>query len=348
MSIHPIERLSGVREKIRHAFNPKAILLQYHRIAELPLDPHQISVTPDHFWEHLDILRRYAHPIPLHELVQSIGDKHLPNRAVAITLDDGYADNLYNGKPILENYKFPATAFLVTGTIGSSQEYWWDELEGLLLHPGKLPNCLDLKINVSDFHWKLDGAASYEENEFQRQRDWNMEAQVDPGPRQRLFRALWERIRTLDDNERRMTLKELSAWAGANREARETHRILDANEIVSLASSEWIEIGAHTVSHPVLSRLSIEQQQFEIQKSKCDLEQLLGRPVKGFSYPHGQKTDYTAQTAALVQEAGFTYACSSLPGEVWPDSDRFQLPRMVVRDWDGEEFSRRLWHFLRG
>ena len=77
------------------------------------------------------------------------------------------------------------------------------------------------------------------------------------------------------------------------------------------------------------------------------LEEILGNPVDSFSYPHGLKSHYTEETVAAVRDAGFVCACSSFGGAVRQHADRYQLPRIVVRDWDGEAFEGRIRQWLR-
>jgi peptidoglycan/xylan/chitin deacetylase (PgdA/CDA1 family) len=104
-----------------------------------------------------------------------------------------------------------------------------------------------------------------------------------------------------------------------------------------------IDIGAHTVTHARLSSLPPEQQCREITESKRALEERLGHPVASFSYPFGNHADYTADTVRLVREAGFDHACSNFGGAVRRrTARRFELNRVLVRDWDGDEFARRL------
>ena len=144
---------------------------------------------------------------------------------------------------------------------------------------------------------------------------------------------------SLDEKEKRNVLDQLFAWAGGDSVSRSTHRTLSPAELATLQRGGLIEIGAHTVTHPFLSRLPEALQRDEIHRSKADLETTLGSAITSFAYPHG---DYTTATVAVVREAGFTNACSTVPESVQTGIDSFQLPRIVVEDWDGEEFARRL------
>src|SRR5262245_38128283 len=111
----------------------RAVILMYHRIADVPLAPWSMCVAPEHFAAHLLMLRQYAIPMSLNQLAHAYHAGNLPQRAVAITFDDGYADNLHHAKPLLERYGIPATVFVTTGYVGSTREFWWDELERVLL-----------------------------------------------------------------------------------------------------------------------------------------------------------------------------------------------------------------------
>ncbi len=144
------------------------------------------------------------------------------------------------------------------------------------------------------------------------------------------------------ESERQKVLDELLVWAGAKPVGRTTHRALSLKEVVALSQGDLIEVGAHTVTHPTLSALPAASQRGEIEESKNLLEEVLGCPVTSFAYPYGTQTDYTAETVALVREAGFACACSAVEGVVHPLTDRFDLPRVFVQDWDGEEFAKQL------
>src|SRR5712671_3336606 len=94
---------------------PRPLILMYHRIANELTDPWGLAVTPAHFEEHLDALRRTRFPLRLSQFVRQLVAGTLPEHAVAVTFDDGYADNLLVAKPQLAAADVPATVFLATG-----------------------------------------------------------------------------------------------------------------------------------------------------------------------------------------------------------------------------------------
>ncbi|MEH1819266.1 MAG: polysaccharide deacetylase family protein [Nostoc sp.] len=311
----------------------------YHRVAEVDSDPWSLCVTPKNFAEQLEVLREYGYPLHLQQLKQKVSDRQLLNRSIVVTFDDGYADNFYNAKPLLEKYDIPATVFVTTGGIDQKQEFWWDELDRLLLQPGTLADLLQLNINGRIHQWELREAVHYSEADRQRDRNWRMErkAEEDPTVRHTLYRSLYQMLQFLPVYERSKLLDELSLWANAKPVSRVTHRSLSNEEMVGLEDGGLIEVGAHTVTHPFLSQLPIASQRDEIQQSKDYLEKILGHPITSFSYPNGS---HTTLTTSIVQQAGFTCACSSIIGKVKGDSNFFLLPRVVVEDWDGETFAR--------
>jgi peptidoglycan/xylan/chitin deacetylase (PgdA/CDA1 family) len=268
--------------------------------------------------------------------VRKLREGDLPRRALVVTFDDGYADNLYNARPLLERYGIPATVFVTSGHIGVPHEFWWDELDRLVLQPGRLPPRLSLQVGDNAYQWEAGAATEYSEQDYQRYRGWDIEQEDDPGPRQRLYRTLYYALHQLAEGARLDAQRQIQEWAGAGADGRPTHRTMSADEVARLAEGDLVEVGAHTVCHPVLAALPEAAQRDEIRRSKADLEEILNRPVTSFAYPHGA---YTEQTLAIVRETGLTCACSSDTDAVWRDANVFRLPRVVVRNWDGEAFA---------
>lgn len=321
---------------LRNKLRPGGLILMYHRVTELPLDPHSLSVTPEHFAAHLEALRKYGRPTGLRQLAEMLRSGERPRRHVVVTFDDGYTDNLYNAKPLLERYDIPATVFVTTGLIDNEREFMWDELERLLLLPGRLPEVLSLKVNGSVQDWQLGQAVHYSDDDFRQHRGWTISQKDDPSPRHTLYRSLHPMLKPLPESEQLKVLEQLRSLACVEAKGRTTHRIMTSEEVLRLASGGLVEVGSHTVTHPVLSEISADAQRDEIQQSKSQLEEILGEPVKSFAYPFGAHTE---ETARLVEEAGYDCACTTLPDIVWSGSLRYQLPRIDVGDWDGDEFA---------
>jgi peptidoglycan/xylan/chitin deacetylase (PgdA/CDA1 family) len=305
-------------------------------------DPQLLCVSPRNFSQQLEVIRAVLCPTPLRDLVWGTQEGTNRSQAVAITFDDGYADNLHYAKPLLEKADVPATVYVSTGNAGTDREFWWDELERLLLQPGLLPEALTLKVNGNERRWELGDAADYPHAAYLANRGWNVLDPKDPTARQATYRALCAWLRPLPPNAQADVLEQLTDQASAEKEGRPSHRQLTPDEVASLGAGGFVEVGAHTVSHPILSSLPPERQWAEVQGAKVQLENWLGRPVESFAYPYGSRSDYDAQSIKAVRTAGFRHACSNFPGPVETGTDPFEIPRYIARNWDGDEFERRL------
>jgi peptidoglycan/xylan/chitin deacetylase (PgdA/CDA1 family) len=302
---------------VRSRFFDSALILGYHRIAEVSWDPYSMCVKPKHFAEHLEVFRKYTKPISLEKLAQAVESENVPMGALVVTFDDGYSDNLYEASPLLERYEIPATFFITTGNIG--KQFWWDKLENILFTPKRLPEKLDLKINGKNYKWIFDGTTKKSRDDRK------------PESRLKLLLTLYKIFLPLSINEREKMMEQISSWAGTPQNADLSSRALSPDEIIKLSKGNLIDIGAHTISHPILAKLTINDQQQEIQQSKASLENISNSKVNCFSYPNGS---LSKETIRLVRKAGFICACASHNDIITKGSDRFRLPRFWVRDWD--------------
>ena len=321
-----------------------AVILLYHRIAHLRCDPWGLAVSPEHFAEHLALLRKFGEPKPLAQIVNAVQrGEPIAAPTLAVTFDDGYADNLYNAAPLLERYDVPATVFLTTGYVGAAREFWWDEAERILFSPEELPARLRLVVAGRAAEWPLERARYYLEEARLSDREWFRDRLGSPSPRYEFFQAVHRLLLSLGDAERRRSLDDLNVWAGDATSARQSHLCLSPEEVAALSRRELVEMGAHTVTHPSLPGLNEESQRRELRQSKLELEGLVGRRVTSFAYPYGQ---YAPETANLARQEGFSSACSTQAGAVKETSDLFALPRVKVGDWDGERLARTLAEWL--
>ncbi len=318
---------------------PTGILLLYHRIAEPGTDPWSLAISPAQFNEQLSILRRYGTPMGLQEFLRKRHEKSGRERAIVITFDDGYANNLTQAKPLLVRHRIPATVFVTAGMIDHPREFWWDELERLLLLPGTLPSRLELAVNGRVHHWSLGDTAVYTERDYQTYRAWRA-WEPCPTERQSLYRSLYELLFPLDEERRRVLLFDLMEWAGVDLPlGRESHRIMTRDEVRMLADDGLVEVGAHSMTHASLGALSPREQWGEIAGGKDVLDGILQKSVTSLAFPFGRPGDYSRETLALVRAAGFTSACTTASTVVQPWADRFELPRLTVHARDRRSFA---------
>ncbi len=316
------------------------LILTYHRVAPSRTDPFGLCVSADRFDAQLQVLRRRAHPLPLAELVARARAGRLPPRAVAITFDDGYPDTVEDALPILERQGLPATVFVCTG-LSPRHEYWWEELTSLLLRPGRLPRRLRFRREGQDRIWELGRDMRYGAAAAARHRRWRAFSGTHPTRRHALFEELWQVLRALPLPARERLMRRLRTWAILpERRTQARARPLWRPEMRALAAAPGVEIGAHTVTHPLLASLPVAEQWREIEGSKRRLEATLGTAVPAFAYPYGARGCYTRQTVELVRKAGFELACSTRPGHVKRGSNGYTLPRVAVGNWSAAAFRR--------
>ncbi|MBL7952457.1 MAG: polysaccharide deacetylase family protein [Flavobacteriales bacterium] len=254
--------------------------------------------------------------------------ERFPKGSVLLTFDDGYADNHTEARPLLEKHGMQALFYIASGYIGSGREYWWDELERLLLVNNALPQRFAFAEDRVRMSWSSDGTTATEH------------ARIAYANQLLIMRAL-------PSGKRDAILEELRVQLGSVVH-RHTHLPMGVEEFKAFAGSPSVVVGAHTQWHPSLAQVDEPEQRAEITRSKEDLEHLLGREVKYFSYPFGTGADFNATTERISRETGFLHTAANYPGVVHARSPRHHFPRFLVRDWDGPEFRRQLDTFRRG
>jgi peptidoglycan/xylan/chitin deacetylase (PgdA/CDA1 family) len=324
-------------ERVLRRLAPGSRILLYHRIAELSSDPQLLAVSPARFAEQLTVLRDGFQVLPLPDLVQAVLAGRASRRMVAITFDDGYADSLQQAQPLLARAGLPATVYVASGTLNTSREFWWDELERLLLLPGRLPAVVRASVDGEQIVGAMGDAATYSEGQWQELRGWNVTCLDDPTPRHALYRGLCRRLKSMRPSDRETVLSDLRTQIGAGETGRETHRALNDAELRSLAAAD-VDIGGHTVSHPTLAALTPAEQRVEIRDGNARLERIVGKPIRSFSYPFGSATDFTAETITLLRHEGIKQACANYAERLHAGTDVYRLPRHVVRNWSPNQF----------
>ncbi|MDP9345684.1 MAG: polysaccharide deacetylase family protein [Actinomycetota bacterium] len=291
------------------------IVLLYHRIGEAGPDASGLTVTAPHFASQLDVLRATREPVPLETIVA--GDAS--SRAVAVTFDDGYADNLTAAMPMLERASVPATVFVATGHVASGRGFWWDELARLLRRQGESA----LRLASGDVF-----------------RAWH--------PRtadQRLYvrgqAHAWLQSRAPESIEQ--ALRGLRVWAGLGPDPAApppAERPLTVQELRRLAGSPMVTVGSHTRWHPSLRFMTPERRAEELSGSRGDLTHWIEVAPAGFSYPFGVPgTDMDPSVFPAVTTAGYDYAVVNAPGTVCARTNRLAIPRRTSPDLDADGFA---------
>ena len=318
-----------------------ALILLYHRVAEPETDPQQLCVSGRNFEEHLAVIQKHCKPLSMTALLQGMTSGAIPSNGIALTFDDGYADNLHTALPKLSRYGIPAAFYVTAGQIDRREEFWWDAVEDLLLSPRDLSPHFHTAVAEGEIAFDLGSSAYDDCGCFTGHRHWHI---FDPAvhPRQAAYLKLCDFIRPLSAESQVTILRRLCAWAGCNLPARETHRALTADDLEQMATSGLADIGCHAMTHTILARCAGGCQREEIEGSRSLIEKIIKRPVTGFSYPFGSVHDYDALTLGILKANGFTHACANFTGRVRWDTDPFQLPRMIVRNWSGAHFNAKL------
>ena len=295
----------------------KVNVLYYHRVNDIQNDRHLLCVTPENFEQQIKFLK-HNYDILRFEEDWSRTDRD----SIVITFDDGYMDNLTHALPVLESEGVPATVFVSTGNIKKNCELWWDELETVLFMEEGFPKEFRLKDDEYGCRWDT---STYKQ-------------------RENCYKALHYMMKNwITVADRNIWLKQLWQWRGMVKRIDSTHLTLTKEACKKLAMSKYITIGAHTVNHPALAKLSYEMQKMEITESVKDLKELLKCDINMFSYPFGAYgVDFDKETEEICKRAGIKKAAATTPGVWIKGMGQYDIPRNCIRDWGLFEFERRV------
>lgn len=319
---------------------PTAAVLAYHRVASPPSDPQLLCVAPERFAQQLRALRSVGECVSLRDLVRAHAANRLPRRAIAITFDDGYADNLTVAEPLLRTAAVPATVFVSTGGLAEGHPFWWDEVESLMLHGTINRPEIALTARGRRFRWSVGANPDELTDGAGDAVSWDVTRGTPPTARHAAYWEIVRLCRALSLEERGTLLEDLKgqveSWPLGD------HRRLTPDEVARLAASSVIEVGSHAVSHTVPGGLTPGVFPEELRSSKEYLEQVTERAVDLLAYPFGARGDLTAASIRSARQCGYAAACANYAGLVWRWSDLYSLPRFLVRDWDGEALGQKL------
>ena len=288
-------------------------ILIYHRVLAHEDSLNTWDVTAGVFEAQMRVVAENFMPLPLSEAVDRLMIGELPPRAACVTFDDGYIDNAEVALPILQRHGLSATFFVATGYLDGG--WMWNDkvIEALRSMPGP---ALDLQA------WGLP-----------------------------IFELGSDQTRRLAIQRILPVLKYLP---GPQREARAEHLAATArvpagkgpmmgDSHVRALRAAGMEIGAHSVTHPILARVAAAQARREIAESGQRLAEILREPIRLFAYPNGKPgEDYGPEHVRMARDAGYRAAVSTAWGVAGTGSDVYQLPRFTPWDRTPARFALRL------
>ncbi len=313
--------LRAIGDKIapRGVGEGRLCILNYHRILEQP-DP-LVEGDPDinTFRAQMTMLAECFNVLPLAEAVSLLTTERMPPRAVCVTFDDGYRSIHELALPVLKELKLPATVFVTSGYVGESN-MWNDRIiEAIRRMPSGQLDLRALGMEVHPLNTLLD--------------------------RKYAIRRLTHSAKYLPAQERHEFILRLEALAG---NVAAPGLMLTRDMVTSLVR-HGIEIGGHTITHPILARIDDATALKEIAGSKQQLEEMIGSQVQHFAYPNGKAgIDFDERHIQMAKDAGFTAAFTSSVAAATRQHDRYQIPRSLPWDRNALLFGVRILHWLMG
>lgn len=291
-------------------------IVNYHRILDTPDPLLDEEMDVDTFRWQMQVLAKCFNVMPLGEAMAALAGGRMPPRAVCITFDDGYRSTHDIALPILRELDLPATVFISTAFIDAGN-MWNEKIREAVRSLPDGP--LELAVNGV-------GARSI--------------ASLDD--RKLAIEELTRAAKYMPPPDRLALTHQLETLAGGVAQG-----LMLTSGMIRAMSQQRIEIGAHTVSHPILCSLDDAAARYEIEQCKRDLEAIVSQPVRYFAYPNGKTgLDFDARHAKMAQEAGYEAAFTTEMGAANARHDLYRVPRSGPWDATPLPFVLRLLRWL--
>lgn len=314
----------------------------YHRVANLETDPWQLAVNIQNFEQQLQELKKNYKIISISELSEQLSNKNINADSICITFDDAYSDNYKYAKPLLEKYDCPATFFVPTHFIGQQKQFWWDELENILLHSIELPASISLLIRQREFKFHLSDKI-LTKNLHEKHKAW-VWPEKPPTQRCELYLELWEQLQPLTLSELNPLIDEIRTWAGYIQPINKDDFPMSSHQLEDIFHEPLFNVGIHTHTHEALAFHTKEIQQNEIISCRNYLQEHLGKSVNTLAYPYGSYDDTTLD---IIKEQNIISAFTTQEEIITKDSDSSRLGRFQVLNQSGKEFEKQLRKWLK-
>ena len=305
-------RFSGISRISKPFFGGQGVILMLHRVTAAPGTPlgfnRHLSVTPDFLDRLLAEMQAQGFAfVSLDEAIDRIGKAGRNERFATITLDDGYRDNLIEALPVFEKHQTPFSVFIAPGLVEGKAELWWDLVEAVVTKRDRLI------LNTARGRVYVDCST--------RAKKAHANHQIS-------------NYLTLDIPEEDLTatVRDLAGAAGIDYAEHRKSALMGWDEIRTIAANPLCTIGAHTVHHHNLRRLSADKALKEMSDSALILELELGETPRHLAYPYGYPAAVGEREAEIAKAAGFVSGLTTRHGTIQRGHVRHlhALPRMSV------------------
>lgn len=286
---------------LKKFFGSKIVIHSYHRVGPNNNAWLYPPTSSSDFDKQMKYLKKTSKIIPLSKLAELIQEgKPLEEKIAVVTLDDGYKDNYLYAFPIFKKYNIPATIFLVTGHIDTGNLFWFDKVKYQI-------------FNTKLKRFELEGFGDFSLNSID--------------DRLKLFFIISNKLKKISDEKKNDLLEKLVNIFNVDVPHDLGRDVYLSWAEVKEMSEGGVEFGAHTVNHPILTRISLDQANFEILQSKKDIEKRLNKSVNTFSYPNGTIEDFNKEIIEIVKNSGYSCAVTGISILNYSKTNLYKLGR---------------------
>jgi peptidoglycan/xylan/chitin deacetylase (PgdA/CDA1 family) len=267
------------------------------------------EITPAFLDHAIRALKRWNYDIiSIDEVCRRAVTLAARNRFVCLTFDGGYKDVITSAYPVLSRHGVPFTVYVPTAFPDGIGEAWWLALEQVIAQERRVSLVMDRK----EQHFNVPGLAE----------------------KYQLYDFLSHWLRSLEAADLSAAIKDLATRYAVDLAALSRESALDWDDLTKLAADPLVTLGGATVNYPVLSNMKDTSALREMTMGRAVVESALGRDVKHFAYPFGDRQSFQRKHMAMAEEAGFVSAVSTVPGVIEPagHTPLLALPRF---SWDG-------------
>jgi peptidoglycan/xylan/chitin deacetylase (PgdA/CDA1 family) len=288
---------SGAHIALRPLLGGAGAILMLHHVRPPRRDRFQpnslLEVAPPFFEDVIRSLRRSGvDVVSLDEMHRRMTAGDFSRRFVCVTFDDGYRDNFEFAYPILKTYNVPFAIYVAADFAELTGELWWLALEAVIAQNDQV-------------ELRMDGV----EQRFTTESVHDKRAAFD-----RVYGWL-RRLKTED--ELRLAMRDLASRHNVDMEGFCSDLCMDWQQLSALAADPLVTIGAHTVSHPILTKLDDASVRAELEDSRRAIERRLSIRPQHLAYPVGDRASAGPREFAIASELGFKTAVTTRPGVVF-------------------------------